>query len=650
MDFKSGDLIGRNFRLDQLLLTDGFSQTWKATNLNAHNDVAIKISPHSRGESVDLLRQEYLRLSRLKHSNIARYFQFGEEDGYSFWVTSYFPNGPVEGKAGQLTEAELWRLIRDISSALDYLYGQSPPILHQNIIRSDNIFMDFDGGFVLSEISFNSELAKSLPSAYLAPELFRYPDQAPRRRPVILSDVWSLGACLYELATGKLPFGEQGGFGQLAQAEDGDKGPEYFLAPLPSRFSADFNKLVFNSLALLSWERPSIMQLLGTASARLSGPQTPRYTASDGKPLSFPNAPSTDEPSALPKINRSILLGDAMREAPKTVMGDDSKFDMRWPEMEDTSAPSLPPLLSAPLPPSPPPAPIQNLQTKGGGTDGNLVKCSVYASPAVKARTRTMVQVWLHEKKQQKIVAKMAQYFFPGSDVRQSKYLELPLKQGDIVWVELMCSQVAIPDNIQKIRWQGEAEAADFWVDIPADIQADMLAFTARLRMGDVPVGDFKFSIALAQEASKPDALRGIPRVFKKAFLSYASQDREEVLKRAQVLDSMNIQYFFDLLNLKPGELWERALYTEIDTSDVFYLFWSEHSKSSEWVAKEINHALHCKKGNEDAPPAIIPIPIGRPPIPEPPDNLRHLHFNDRLLYVMQSEASSRTTRIGPRS
>ena len=101
------------------------------------------------------------------------------------------------------------------------------------------------------------------------------------------------------------------------------------------------------------------------------------------------------------------------------------------------------------------------------------------------------------------------------------------------------------------------------------------------------------------------------------------------------MLELAGTEFFQDLLSLEPGERWERALYREIDKSDVFYLFWSSAAKQSEWVMKEVDYAIK-RKGNDDfAPPAIVPVIIEGPPPVAPPPELAHLHFNHHIIYFM---------------
>ena len=111
------------------------------------------------------------------------------------------------------------------------------------------------------------------------------------------------------------------------------------------------------------------------------------------------------------------------------------------------------------------------------------------------------------------------------------------------------------------------------------------------------------------------------------------------MLKRVQMLDRVKIDFFQDLLALDPGERWAKALYKNIDKSDVFYLFWCTAAKNSEWVLKEVRYAIDRHAGDDTAPPEIIPVLIeGPPPVPPPPE-LKDLQFNDKFLYFIAGSA-----------
>jgi TIR domain len=86
------------------------------------------------------------------------------------------------------------------------------------------------------------------------------------------------------------------------------------------------------------------------------------------------------------------------------------------------------------------------------------------------------------------------------------------------------------------------------------------------------------------------------------------------------------------------------ALYRKIDESDVFFLFWSTAAKQSEWVIKEVRYAIGRHRGDEMAPPEIVPVMIEGPPPVVPPPELKDLHFDDKFLYFLAPPRGSGTT------
>jgi hypothetical protein len=85
------------------------------------------------------------------------------------------------------------------------------------------------------------------------------------------------------------------------------------------------------------------------------------------------------------------------------------------------------------------------------------------------------------------------------------------------------------------------------------------------------------------------------------------------------------------VLDFDPGDRWAQKLFRHIDESDVMFLFWSSAARDSKWVRKEWQYGLK-KKGDD----YIRPVIIEGPPPPEPPRELKHLHFADRLLYFIK--------------
>jgi hypothetical protein len=154
-----------------------------------------------------------------------------------------------------------------------------------------------------------------------------------------------------------------------------------------------------------------------------------------------------------------------------------------------------------------------------------------------------------------------------------------------------------------------------------------------------IPLGQIAFAISLlspsrGSEDAEPRPV-GTAKRYEYVFVSYASEDRTEVLKRVQMLRSLGISYFQDSLSIRTGAEWAREIRQSIALADLFLLFWSSAAKSSEWVRQEIRLALDRKAGVEVNPPEIMPVILEGPPIPEPPEELRHIQFSDSLVYFM---------------
>jgi hypothetical protein len=148
-----------------------------------------------------------------------------------------------------------------------------------------------------------------------------------------------------------------------------------------------------------------------------------------------------------------------------------------------------------------------------------------------------------------------------------------------------------------------------------------------------VPIGTIKFKVQVAAETHPCESNpTGEANRYTKAFISYASKDLPEVLRRVQMLTAVGIEFFQDVLDLKAGSRWSNELYRRIDESDVLFLFWSSAVKASDWVEREWRYCLKTK-GDEQ----IRPVIIEGPPIAPPPDELSHLHFRDRILYFLSA-------------
>lgn len=271
----------------------------------------------------------------------------------------------------------------------------------------------------------------------------------------------------------------------------------------------------------------------------------------------------------------------------------------------------------------------------------DVVECSVFAPPSAGRSATLMVQVFAHLREQAEEAARMAAEFDEEARRRAVKTLASKIARGSELMFDLAIGDWEIPDPVQTLIWNGNAESVQFTVDVPADCKPGNVACKLTVSQNSIPLGHISFMLKVTASAEAADAPpQAVPagadaKRYSYAFVSYASPDRSEVLERVQMLETMGIRYFQDVLSLDPGDRWERKLYENIDRCDLFLLFWSKAAKESPWVMKEVEYALGRKKGDFDASPEIKPVIIEGPPLVSPPESLKALHFNDRLLYFI---------------
>jgi serine/threonine protein kinase len=170
----------------------------------------------------------------------------------------YCERGSATKLVGAIGEDEAWRFLYDVAAGLAYLHEQKSPVIHQDI-KTDNVLMDKSGHYLITDFGVStkarSTLRKSVGNtagagtlAYMAPERF-----GKDNSPIKASDVWALGATLYELMTGDTPFGEHGGLIQKSGAE---------IPNITGNYSPVLKRITEMCLALETWNRPTTKQLV----------------------------------------------------------------------------------------------------------------------------------------------------------------------------------------------------------------------------------------------------------------------------------------------------------------------------------------------------------------------------------------------------
>jgi hypothetical protein len=283
--------------------------------------------------------------------------------------------------------------------------------------------------------------------------------------------------------------------------------------------------------------------------------------------------------------------------------------------------------------------------------DAQPVDAAVFCPPRVARRGTFLVQVYLYPPGEESAVERQATEADAAASRRATYALPLTLQQETRVDLHLEAPGLVVAEPDAIIVWRGRPTPAQFEVEVPAEVQSAEVIARVRIAVAGVPAGTIRFKITLSDAEAKaaPPAFVEIDAVkYSRAFASYSSEDRPEVLRRVQAFQVVGLTVFQDILDLDPGERWERRLYLEIDKCDVFLLFWSKAAAASEWVGKEIAYAMKRKHDDLDRPPAIEPVPLEGPPLVPPPKGLEHLNFNDPLLAHITVADQQRESRRRP--
>jgi|SRR5579859_510073 len=211
-----GRELGHRYRLDSLLGQGGMSSVYKATDPNLRRAVAVKlIHSHltSDPEFVRRFEVEASAVAQLHHPNIIQVYDFNR-DGSTYYMVLEFVHGESLdrrlrrlAKEGQRMLAEqAANITAEVADALDYAHAQG--LIHRDIKpgnimldeRGHAVLMDFGLAKIVGATQFTGSGEVMGTPAYIAPELVRGKPPSPG------SDIYALGASLFEMLAGRPPF------------------------------------------------------------------------------------------------------------------------------------------------------------------------------------------------------------------------------------------------------------------------------------------------------------------------------------------------------------------------------------------------------------------------------------------------------------
>ncbi|MDR1295639.1 MAG: serine/threonine protein kinase [Bifidobacteriaceae bacterium] len=286
-------LADGRYEFGSLIAVGGMGEVWRGEDMWASRTVAIKVlRPEFTGDEASLhrLRTEAHNAAMLNHPNIARVYDYREEEGTGYLVLEYVPGQSLADVLAAQSTMPAHQLIDILHQCAEGLFAaHRAGVVHRDV-KPGNILLGPNGTVKLTDFGISVCLGQAALTAtgkvmgtaqYLAPE------QALGKPATPAGDMYALGIIAYECLAGTRPF-NSGGDVDIALAQVRQPPP-----PLPSWVARPLRDLVVRLLAKDPAKRPATCGELAHILLRLR--PAPDPASPETSPVDIPiQAPSQE--------------------------------------------------------------------------------------------------------------------------------------------------------------------------------------------------------------------------------------------------------------------------------------------------------------------------------------------------------------------
>jgi len=203
-----------DYELRELIGRGGMGVVYRAYQRSLDREVAVKLlaaGPWASHEFIERFRHEAQNAARMQHPNIVAIFEVGAAEEMHFFSMRMVHGGSLAAllkREGRLLPRHAAQLLRTIAEAVDYAHRLG--VLHLDL-KPANVLLDENGTPHVADFGLARRLDHDLSTtntevsgtpSYMAPEQAI----AGPQKITPATDIWGLGAILYELVTGEPPF------------------------------------------------------------------------------------------------------------------------------------------------------------------------------------------------------------------------------------------------------------------------------------------------------------------------------------------------------------------------------------------------------------------------------------------------------------
>lgn len=251
---------------------------------------------------------------------------------------------------------------------------------------------------------------------------------------------------------------------------------------------------------------------------------------------------------------------------------------------------------------------------------GDEISACVYAPAQIQPMKTFIVRVYLYKPEESEAVIAKVCDIAPNAQKKEYKPLDIPVKEGDKLTVQLkMSGGIKLDTEEKSIIWRNHFTDCSFMAKL-TELSIDDVFGTAYVSVNGIPAGELLFTIDIdiVKQEEKTLYAKVESRRYSRIFISYSHVDEAQVRGFAECCRALGTDYFFDRHTLQAGDLFKNKILNYINNADLFVLCWSKNAAVSEWVQIERKHALSIIRNGKTSL-SIYPLSL-KPEAPLPSD------------------------------
>jgi hypothetical protein len=329
--FSPGQKVFARYTLRKILGRGGMGVVWLARDEELERDVALKFLPEVVAmdkQAILELKRETRRSLELTHSHIIRIYDF-VQDGRTAAISMEYVAGDTLAalKLDQphqcYAAVDLAKWVRQLCEALDYAHGKAQ-VVHRDL-KPANLMIDARGDLKVADFGIAASVSDSVSrvsnqAGSSGTPVYMSPQQMMGEKPAVSDDIYSLGATLYDLLTGRPPFHSGNIIAQVQAKVPPPVSERLRDAGIDRPVPPEWDQAIAACLAKDAEARPKsareMAQLLGVMGAATSAPFMAAPAKTSAPPPAVAQAPA--KPAAKPEAkteptkpggNKGLLVG-----------------------------------------------------------------------------------------------------------------------------------------------------------------------------------------------------------------------------------------------------------------------------------------------------------------------------------------------------